>query len=172
MTNLETPLLTLICCDLALAEVIVQNDDDLLADYLQLKVPKPWTEFGDPAFRWTIEHLKKHPHDTQWLTYLPVLKAENTLVGSCGYMGPPDENGMVEIGYEVAQDYRKRGIATQMAMALIDNALQHPNILVVQAHTLAEDNASVKILKKCGMVFVEELESPEDGLVWKWILRK
>ena len=53
----------------------------------------------------------------EWWAYLPVLKKTKTLLGSCGYKGDP-KNGMVEIGYEVAEAYRGWGLATEMAKGI------------------------------------------------------
>jgi ribosomal-protein-alanine N-acetyltransferase len=55
---------------------------------------------------------------------------------------------------------------------LIENAFSFPGITQVMAHTLAEENASVKILRKCGLQFVSQIDDPEDGLIWQWRLNK
>ena len=100
-----------------------------------------------------------------------VLRKTKTLVGSCGYKGQP-KNGMVEIGYEVAEGYRGWGLATEMAKALIQNAFKSEEVDYVQAHTLAMVNESGSVLKKCGMTKMEEIEDPEDGKIWRWEIRR
>ncbi len=94
------------------------------------------------------------------------------MLRSCGYKGEPDENGMVEIGYEVAKDYRNRSYATEITNLLINNAFQDKMAKTIQAHTLAERNASVRVLEKCNFQFVEAYNDEDDGLIWKWILEK
>ena len=79
---------------------------------------------------------------------------------------------MVEIGYEVAESYQNQGLATEMAQALIDHAFQDERVQVVQAHTLAEENASVKVLRRCGMQFMETGFDPDEGEVWRWEVRR
>ena len=93
------------------------------------------------------------------------------LVGSCGFKGRA-VNGVVEMGYEVAVDYRGRGLATEMATALMGFALAQDEVTNVLAHTLAIENESCKVLKKIGMQKIDELEDPDDGPVWKWEMRK
>ena len=39
---------------------------------------------------------------------------------------------------------------------------------LVRAHTLAERNASTRVLEKCGFGLVGEVVDPEDGPVWRW----
>jgi RimJ/RimL family protein N-acetyltransferase len=57
---------------------------------------------------------------------------------------------------------------TEAAKNLLDYAFSSPQVIIVQAHTLAEENASVKVLRKLGMTFIKELHDDEDGDVWQW----
>jgi [ribosomal protein S5]-alanine N-acetyltransferase len=36
------------------------------------------------------------------------------------------------------------------------------------AHSLTEENASTRILRKLGFQFIGAIEHPEDGRIWKW----
>lgn len=38
----------------------------------------------------------------------------------------------------------------------------------ILAHTLPEENTSVKVLKKCDFKFVKELSDKDDGIIWQW----
>jgi ribosomal-protein-alanine N-acetyltransferase len=89
-------------------------------------------------------------------------------IGSCGYKGPPDENGVVEIAYAVDDAQQGRGYATEAAQALVRFAFQHAGVKIVRAHTLPTRNASTRILEKCGFEFLGEVVDPEDGPVWRW----
>jgi [ribosomal protein S5]-alanine N-acetyltransferase len=167
---ITTPRLQLVCCDIDMLLALFESDKALAA-LLGINIPAQWTEFGEPAFRWTYNKIIAGTDERQWLAYLPVWKEENMLVGSCGFKGNPF-NGMVEIGYEVAKDYRGKGLATEIATGLIKYAMLNPAIKYVQAHTLAQLNESCKVLGKCGMKKMEELEDPEDGKIWRWEIRK
>lgn len=169
--NLETERLLLVNCDLASLEAILKGDA-ALAKHLKVKVPKRWTEFGAPIFRWSIERLREHPGEQAWLTYLPIIKAEKMLAGSCGFKGAPDENGSVEIGYEIAYPFREKGYATEAATALVRFAFSRPEVKKVIAHTLPEPNASTHVLTKVGMKMTQELSHPQDGKVWRWEIDK
>jgi [ribosomal protein S5]-alanine N-acetyltransferase len=168
--RIETPRLQLICCNKKILEAIFEGDKSL-AELLQINIPTRWTGFGESAFRYTYEKIVTQAGKREWWAYLPVLKKTNTLLGSCGYKGEPT-NGMVEIGYEVAEAYRGWGLATEMAKGLILNAFKNIDVQYVQAHTLAVENESGAVLKKCGMQRMEELHDPEDGKIWRWELRK
>lgn len=168
--QIETNRLILVCCDKEVLETLFKGDEALAA-LLQINIPTKWTEFGEPAFKYTYDKILSGSGKMEWWAYLPVLKKTKTLLGSCGYKGDP-KNEMVEIGYEVAEAYRGWGLATEMAKALIKNAFKSDEVKYVQAHTLAIENESGSVLKKCGMEKMEELEDPEDGKIWRWEVRK
>ena len=67
----------------------------------------------------------------------------------------------------MAQNYRSQGYATEIAGKLIEQAFEHQQVQMVEAHTLAEENASVKVLRKSGFEFIEELPNEEVGKIWK-----
>ena len=97
-----------------------------------------------------------------------VHRASGTRIGSCGYYGPPDSDGIVEISYGIDPDQRGKGYATEAAEALVSYALGDSRVRVVRAHTFAEANASTRVLSKCGFRPLGEVTVPEDGLVWRW----
>jgi ribosomal-protein-alanine N-acetyltransferase len=89
-------------------------------------------------------------------------------IGSCAYKGPPDSAGMVEIAYGVDPSHRGRGYATEAARALTSHAFSYPDVRTVRAHTLPHENASTRVLTKCGFTFAGQVIDPEDGPVWRW----
>jgi ribosomal-protein-alanine N-acetyltransferase len=92
----------------------------------------------------------------------------DTVVGKCGFKGPPAADGMVEIAYGVSPEYRGKGYATEAAQSLTDYAFNSGKVRVIRAHTLPEQNASTRVLAKCGFRRIGEVIDPEDGLVWRW----
>ena len=85
----------------------------------------------------------------------------------CGFTGPPNDTGVVEIAYSIAPAYQGKGYATEAARALIEIARAEPAVRLICAHTLAERNASSRVLEKCGLRKVGE--AMEDDLpIWRW----
>jgi [ribosomal protein S5]-alanine N-acetyltransferase len=91
-----------------------------------------------------------------------------TAVGSCGFKGPPDAHGMVEIAYGIAPEHQGKGYATEAAAALVSYAFGSDAVRVVRAHTLPLPNASTRVLTKCGFQKIGEVIDADDGLVWRW----
>lgn len=78
------------------------------------------------------------------------VSGERTLIGSGGYFGPPDSNGMVEIGYSVLPEWQRRGYATEIVNTLVSHASSFKKINSIVAHTSPENEASKKVLISCG----------------------
>ena len=94
---------------------------------------------------------------------------ENILIGMGGFPGPPDSDGVAEIAYGIAPAYQGKGYATEVANALIDFALRDPRVRTIRAHTLAQTNASSRVLEKCDFKKVGETIDPENNLpIWRW----
>jgi RimJ/RimL family protein N-acetyltransferase len=94
-----------------------------------------------------------------------VRKDSGHVIGQCGFKGPPDADGVLEIAYGVSADQEGNGFATEAAQALRDFALTFEQVQTVIAHTLPAANASQRILAKCGFKHVGEITDPEDGIV-------
>lgn len=93
--------------------------------------------------------------------------ATETTVGSCGFKGPPDADGSVEIAYGVEPAHQGRGFAKEATLALVEYALG-AGARIVRAHTRPEAGASPGVLAACGFERTGEIVDPEDGLVWRW----
>jgi len=97
-----------------------------------------------------------------------VRRSDGAEVGQCGFKGPPNDEGVVEISYYVAAEFEGNGYASEAAEALTCLALKDDAVQTVCAHTLREQNASTRILTKCGFQQVGEVVDPDDGPVWRW----
>ena len=168
---IETENLQLIPCDIEILKSAIAGND-VLAKRLNVTVQHNWTEFGVPALQYSLDRLVENPEQSGWWTYLPIHKQDNRLIGSAGYKGMPTTDGTVEIGYEISRDYRNRGLATELAKGLILHAFKDTRVRSITAHTLGQENPSTAVLQKCGFVKVEEIEDPDDGLIWKWELKQ
>ena len=168
---IETERLQLIACNKMHLNALLQSEQ-ALADLLGVEMAENWLVFPEaPPF--ALQMLESNPQMLRWGMHLFLKKDENKIVGNGGFKGVPDENGMVEIGYAISPVYESQGLATEAARGMIEYAFSWANVQMVDAHTLAEENASVKVLRKCGMTRIAEKHDEEDGDIWQWrILRE
>jgi RimJ/RimL family protein N-acetyltransferase len=90
------------------------------------------------------------------------------LVGWGGFKGPP-RDGVVELGYEIAESRRERGLATAAVRAMLAEAFADDRVEAVIAHTLPERNASNRVLEKAGFRFDGDGREG-DRAVWRYRL--
>lgn len=140
-----------------------------LAALIGAKVPDGWPTFPE-AF--DLPMTQTQTACIEWPSYLFIWRNLSTLVGNGGFVGPPNSEGEVEIGYEIAPAFRGRGFATKAVKAMVEVAFERPEVKAVVAHTLAEVNASNAVLKKVGMSFVRQVPNAEVGATWRWELRR
>lgn len=118
-----------------------------------------------------LDHLRTAagtPADPWQYGFFLVEKDSGVVIGTAGFKGPPDGDGMVEIAYGIAPERQGRGFATEAAGALLRFAAADPRVRLLRAHTLPEPNASTHVLRKCGFMHLGEVLDPEDGPVWRW----
>jgi 8-oxo-dGTP pyrophosphatase MutT (NUDIX family)/ribosomal protein S18 acetylase RimI-like enzyme len=120
-----------------------------------------------PAFEFFAGLVEQGVLPARWGSFLLQSRTDGEIIGSAGFTGPPNE-GRVEIGYSVAPAYRGRGFAREAAACLVAQAFTDVRVDHVRAHTRAEENASVAILRRLGFAFVCAVEDPNDGPLWRW----
>jgi RimJ/RimL family protein N-acetyltransferase len=139
----------------------------LFGELIGSPVPDGWPEFAE-AIGFTLEHLHKAPRaDHAWSMQFFVDHATGRLLGSGGFAARPADR-TVEIGYEVAPEFRGRGFGTAAARALVERAVASGEVDHVIAHTLPGPNASTGVLVSCGFEHVADQEDLEVGRVWEW----
>lgn len=165
---LQTERLFLIPTSLPMLEAIASDDWPTLSALLGgVDFAHRWTHFPE-ALLWMRDYAREHETDMSWWNYLVIHRHDVRLIGTCGYKGAPGPDGMVEIGYEIAESYQGRGFATEAAQQLTTRAFTFDAVHSVFAHTLAEENASCRVLRKLGFQFAGEHIDIEDGKIWEW----
>ena len=144
--------------------------EDVLAGTLGVSIAADWAGAAAmDAIARSRDMLADDPGLAQWWMHFIIHEGDNTLIGLGGFKGAP-AGGQVEIGYEIAPGYRLKGLATEAARGMIDHALADARVDHVLAHTLPVDSASTTILQRLGLRFIEALNDPDDGLIWRWRL--
>jgi ribosomal-protein-alanine N-acetyltransferase len=145
----------------------LSRDRVLFGELIGSPVPDGWPEFPE-AIVFTLEHLQNTPEaDHAWSMQFFIDDATGRLLGSGGFAAPPVDR-VVEIGYEVAPEFRGKGFGAAGARALVELAVARGEVDHVVAHTLPGPNPSTGVLVSLGFGHVADQEDPEVGLVWEW----
>ena len=139
-------------------------DDDLTAAGRETDLVVP-TFFLQEAWLWRIRYdqMSRDPSTIGWLVHA-VIDDQRRVVGHAGFHGPPDEHGVVEVGYTVVPEQRGRGHAAAALRALLGRASEDERVRTVRA-TISPDNAaSLHVARAAGFLQVGEQWDDEDGL--------
>jgi RimJ/RimL family protein N-acetyltransferase len=131
--------------------------------------PVPLTEtFLDPRWRsvWQrrAEQVAADPATAAWVTGVVWDVDRRVAVGRAGFHAPPDECGMVEVGYAVDPEHRRRGYARAALLLLLDRAAREPAVRVVRATIGPANTPSRRLVEQHGFLVVGEQMDDEDGL--------
>jgi ribosomal-protein-alanine N-acetyltransferase len=160
--------ISLVRADLRLMDAALEGDQ-ALAVALGHHVVPGWVTFTE-ALQPTRNAVAADPSRLKWGTRFFVTGDPPELVGWGGFKGPP-RDGVVEVGYEIAESRRGRGFGTDATRAMVAEAFDDERVSKVIAHTLAERNASTRVLEKAG--FTYDAETRDRGeLVWRYSLVK
>ncbi|MFE5257013.1 GNAT family N-acetyltransferase [Streptomyces coelicoflavus] len=114
-------------------------------------------------WRFRLDQMAADPGRARWMVRQAVVGDQGLVVGHAGFHGPPDEVGMVEIGYSVAPGFRRQGYARSTLIELLRRAAAEPAVTTVRA-TISPDNvASLATISGFGFVEVGEQWDEEDG---------
>src|SRR5919205_3750961 len=127
---LATTHLTLLEC--APQHLVAMIDSpELFEDVVGLPIADGLREFytsGAVSPAW-LDALRKSTETNPWQHgFFIVDREQSCIVGTAGFKGPPDPDGVVEIAYGVAPEFQGRGYATEAANALVEFALADASV--------------------------------------------
>ena len=110
-------------------------------------------------FQIKVDNITSDKDNLLFYTYwVMVLKGNNHAIGYVGFKGIPDEQGRIEVGYGVDDEYRRNGYMTEALNQLISWVfMEHAQkVTAVTASTLKDNIPSQRVLEKVGMKVVRE----------------
>ena len=124
---------------------------------LQTEVPQGWPpgEYDEGAQRLFLERLTAGGAEVVgwWVWYALLRRGSQRagpLIASGGFFGPPNEAGVVEIGYSVHPNWQSQGFATELVGELVRYAFEDVRVRRIIAHTTRQNPASCKVLEHLG----------------------
>jgi RimJ/RimL family protein N-acetyltransferase len=152
---------------LNLAAIQALANGDLAAANAASQVPVS-AYFAGPDWRgvWQMrsEQVEQDPASAAWVTGVIWDEGRELAVGRAGYHGPPDAEGMVEIGYAVDPAHRRRGYARGALEALLKRAARESEVRTVRVTISPDNEPSYRLTSQYGFVKVGEQWDDEDGL--------
>jgi [ribosomal protein S5]-alanine N-acetyltransferase len=159
---MPVPAVRLPLLDATALEALVRKDLAAASAAVGVALPA-W--FPENEFLWTLRYGQAvgEPDHAPWLTRVVVDAATGAAVGAAGFHGPPDERGMVEVGYETDPAFRRRGYARAAVLGLVELA-RAGGATVVRASVAPANAPSLRLVEQLGFVHVGEQIDEVDGL--------
>ncbi len=103
------------------------------------------------AYQEMLDGYLAHPEQGEWYAIWLVTRHDGVQVGDLSFKGL-NEDGSVEIGYGIKDEFQGQGYATEAVMTAVDWALNQDGVLCVEAEAEPDNKASQRVLAKCGFV--------------------
>ena len=130
-----------------------------LSTLLDAQVSSAWPtgEYDREAMEFFRARLEEGGKAVEgWYGWYVVRKADahnpRALIGAGGYLGPPDADGTVEVGYSILPEWQRRGYASEIVQVLVQHAFTFAQVKRVIAHTRETNQASIGVLMRCGFL--------------------
>jgi len=136
------------------AQLLCILNDPEVVRYLSSKIPTPYTL--EDAQWWVSTGSK--------IGIVKAIDFNGSLVGCIGVeQGKFEYERSAEVGYWIAKDYWKKGIATHAINEIISLVFKTTDIVRLFASVFSQNTASMNVLLKCGF----ELESIQKNAIYK-----
>lgn len=99
---------------------------------------------------------KDYLYSTLWTV---ISKQDNKMVGDICFVGEPNSEGEIEIGYGTYNEFQKKGFMTEAVGGMINWAKSQPKIFSILASTEKENIGSFTILLKNNFLKIGETET-------------
>jgi ribosomal-protein-alanine N-acetyltransferase len=160
--SIATPRLRLVPLTPALLRAVAGGDLAEVERQLGARVEKGWEE-GVPATL-RLEQLEADPSEQPWLVRAIVASTPRQVVGCVGFHAPPDDDGRVEIGYDIVVSERRKGYAREGIRALLAWAWATGRVRTCVASVSPHNAPSLALVHSFGFRHVGEQIDEIDGL--------
>ncbi len=164
--SIPTERLELVSMSLEFMKALEAGESDEAARLMQAQLPDDMAEDLANFLRYRIPELERDPSIRPWLGRSMVWThpdGRREVIGTIGFHAPPDGDGRVEIGYRVEPAWRRKGIATECARALLAWA-ESQGVHRFRASVAPDNTASLAVIDSFGFRRVGEQMDEVDGL--------
>jgi RimJ/RimL family protein N-acetyltransferase len=122
------------------------------------------------ALEYFLEIASAGSESATWGARAYITSDTRDIAGMGGFVGPPDEHGLVLMGYSVFPEHQRRGYASEAARVLADWALAQPGVRGVRATISPRNIASERVAAYAGLYRTDATEDdPDEGPVVVWL---
>jgi len=155
--------LTLIALPGAVIEDVLKSDRRAFIEHVGVGYPPEWPSADRHVLELRRDQIREGA-DYRWLLRAVVTRSHPSMIGRVGFHGPPDADGVVEIGYAIDAAHRRQGFGLECAKRMIESAEQFGHVSAVRASIAPANEPSIRIAKRLGFQRIGEQIDEIDGL--------
>jgi RimJ/RimL family protein N-acetyltransferase len=130
------------------------------------RLPAEWPdERGREAMHMRLDDMARAPESASWLLRAIVEAVSGEVAGYINFHGPPLD-GRAELGYTVLEPHRRRGYATEAALAMMDWAQETHGVARFIVSVSPSNAPSLALAAKLGFERIGSQIDPIDGEEW------
>ncbi len=136
---------------------------ELLADRNFTNPHNELTHENSGPLRWRVPQVKADQTLNFWFIRWIVLRETKEVVGSISFHAPPDEVGMIEIGFGICEPCRNQGFGKEALIGMWTWVIDQPGVQTLR-YTVSPSNApSMAIINSLGFSHVGQQIDEDDG---------
>jgi RimJ/RimL family protein N-acetyltransferase len=139
------------------------DDREAAALSLGAELSDDWPQ--PPVFRILARQAVLSAEQALFGIWIVVERKAGLVIGDIGFLAPPDESGVLEMGYSIVPSHRCRGFASEAATALALWAGRQPQVNRLIARCESHNVASIRTLERAGF---ERIGTVEDEILWQY----
>jgi RimJ/RimL family protein N-acetyltransferase len=113
--------------------------------------------------RWRVPQVKENPDVNIWFIRWIVLRETKEVVGSISFHAPPDEVGMIEIGFGICEPCRNNGYGKEALLGMWKWVIDQPGVETLRYTVSATNAPSMAIINSLGFSHVGQQIDEDDG---------
>lgn len=160
---LKTQRLILETMDIELMDAIIENNYKKI-EKLGYRKNEEWPEEDLKEAMPVFKELILASGLNGFNNWIIVSKESSIIIGSAGFIGNPNQEGIVEVGFGIIPSMRNRGYCTEAVEALLQWGVKQENVTKIIAHCNEDNEKSIAALKKLNFRQV----NCKDGLI-DWV---
>lgn len=166
--TLLTSRLSLIPSNRKLIQLCLENPSQF-ASALDATLAPGWPlESHEEDLPWVLKDMKDN--ETGWWVWWILLRPElldtkPLVIGNVGFKGPPENGGLLEVTFAVAERYQGRAYATEALTTLVAWSLQQTGVKKIWGDTTPTNFGSMNVFQRSGFT-LQEHESDESYLLY------
>jgi ribosomal-protein-alanine N-acetyltransferase len=132
-----------------------------LGRLLNATIPSGWPpgEYDRKAQEFFLERMREgFDQPAGWYSWYAIHPnaGSHTLIGAAGFIGPPDKEGLVQIGFSIHPHWQRLGFATELAAELVAFAFEHDSVrsIIHWAVSVSLKLKETEVTKRFGSFFV------------------